>query len=89
MGRKTSYGEAIQLLITLKAEYPNYSLGQHLSTALGDYGDLWGVTDKEIVFALEKYKTELESNIVSDTEVERIVRDAENLNKLFEEEDYD
>jgi len=90
MGRKTEYGQIVQLLIELKDDYPSYSLGQHLSTALGDYGDLWGVSDKEIAFALEKYKTELECNTVSDEEVDKIVKDAENLDKLFqEEEDYD
>lgn len=92
MGKKsTPYNQAIQILQDLKKEYPNYSLGQHLSTALGDYGDIWGITDKELVFALEKYKTEMEMNIVSDAEVDRIVKDAQNLDKLFqdEEEDYE
>jgi len=91
MGKKTTpYGQAVQILQSLKKEYPDYTLGQHISTALGDYGDIWGLTDKEFLFALEKYKAEMEMNIVSDAEVDRIVRDAQNLDKLFqEEEDYD
>lgn len=90
MGKKaTPYSQAVQLLQDLKKEYPNYTLGQHLSTALGDYGDIWGITDKEMFFALEKYKTELEFNIVSDEEVDQIMKDAQNLDTLFKEEEED
>lgn len=92
MGKKLSYyDQVVKLLCDLKKEYPNYLMGQHISTALGDYGDLWNVTDKEFVFALEKYKTELEFNIVSDQEVDKIVKDAQDLTTLFkdEEDDYE
>lgn len=92
MGKKaTPYNQAVQILHDLKKEYPSNTLGQHISTALGDYGDIWGITDKEFVFALEKYKAEMELNIISDSEVDKIVKDAENLDTLFqdEEEDYD
>lgn len=91
MGKKsTPYNQAVQILHDLKREYPNNTLGQHIATALGDYGDIWGLTDKEFLFALEKYKAEMEMNIVSDSEVDKIVKDAEDLGKLFqEEEDYD
>lgn len=92
MGKKaTPYNQAVQILHDLKKEYPAYTLGQHISTALGDYGDIWGITDKEFVFALEKYRAEMEMNIVSDSEVDKIIKDAENLDILFrneEEEDY-
>lgn len=90
MGKKLSnYDGAIQLLVQLKKQHPTYTLGQHLSMALGDYGDIWGVTDKEIMFALEKYRAELESNLAPEEEVDKIIRDAQNLDKLFEEEDYE
>jgi hypothetical protein len=88
MGKKLShYDQIIKLLYDLKKEYPNYLMGQHISTALGEYGDLWNVTDKEFAFALEKYKTEMEFNIVSDQEVDKIVKDGQNLDKLFQEEE--
>lgn len=87
--RATPYNQAVQILHDLKKEYPNYSLGQHIATALEAYGDIWGITDKEFVFALEKYRTELELNIVSDAEVDKIVRDAQNLDTLFQEEEED
>jgi len=92
MGKKaTPYNQAVQILHDLKKEYPNNTLGQHIATALWDYGHICNITDKEFVFALEKYKVEMELNIVSDSEVDKIVKDAENLDILFrdEEEDYD
>jgi hypothetical protein len=94
MKRKlTDYNQAIQLFVELKKLYPTYTLGQHIATALSDYGDAWGISDKELVFALEKYRAELEYNIVSDIEVEKIVKDAQDLNKLMKDEegedDYD
>ena len=36
--------------------YPNYNMGRHIATALDGYGDMWGMTDKEFVYALTKYK---------------------------------
>jgi hypothetical protein len=91
MGKKlTPYNQAVHLLLELKKEYPNHTLGQHIATSLGDYRDIWGLTDKEILFALERYKTELEFNIASDDEVNEIMKGAQNLDVLFEEEeDYD
>lgn len=87
--KPTAYKQAINLLLELKKLYPNYSLGMHLSTCLSDYGDAWTVTDRELLFALEKYKTELEMNIVSDREIDKILKEGENLDKLFAEEDDD
>lgn len=92
MGKKIlPYNQMINLLQELKKDYPTYTFGQHISTALMDYRDIWGLTDKEFLFALEKYRTELEFNIVPEKEIERIITDAKNLDTIFQEEedDYD
>lgn len=90
MGKKaTHFNQIIQMLQELKKEHPGYHLCQHLSSALGGYKDLWGVPDKEMLFALQKYKTELEFNIAPDDEVNDIIKDAQNLDVLFSEEDED
>lgn len=87
--RSTIYSQILTLLAELHMSHPNRSIGQHLSTALGEHGDLWNVTNKEFIFALEKYQTELEFNVASDEDVDRVIKDAQDLNKLFEEEDYE
>ncbi len=84
--KPTAYNQALHILQDLKKSYPSYTMGQHISTALADYGDAWGMTDKEFTFALEKYQSELEYNIVSETEVDKIVRDAQDLDKLFKQD---
>lgn len=83
------YDEALQILQELHSLYPHYGMGRHLSTALADYGDVWGLTDKELVFALQKYMSQLEMDVPheDDEEIEKIIRDGMDLDNLFKEED--
>jgi hypothetical protein len=89
--RKTSaYIQAIHILQDLHKLFPNYNMGRHLSTALDGYGDVWGMTDKELVFALEKYKTQLEMDNYSATEDEdlaKIIKDGIELDNIFKDEE--
>lgn len=93
MSKPVNYKKKFVLLLEeLYKNYPTYSTGQHLSTALAEYGDFWGITDKEICFALEKYAAELEldsDNIVSEDYMNKIVEDAKHLfDKQEDEEEY-
>lgn len=84
------YLEIIIVLKELKKKFPRYNMGRHLSTALDDYGDVWGMTDKEIVFALTKYKTQLEldePHLTGDDELEDIIKGGMNLTLLKEDDD--
>lgn len=88
------YKESLEILTELKKLYPSYTLGQHLSTALDDYGDTWGITDKEIHFALTKYKAKMEMDVPHETdeqEIEDIIKDGMNLSRTtaFEEDEED
>jgi hypothetical protein len=82
----------IELMSELSSAYPSYGLGRHLSTALSEYGDFWDISDKELCYAIEKYKTELDLDqihVVSDEYLEDIIEDANHLfdNKEEMEED--
>jgi hypothetical protein len=93
MSKKTHYQKALQTLQELNKSFPTYNLGRHLSTALSDYGDIWGMTDKELAFALDKYKTELEMDVphTDEKELDKIIKegmDLDNILKEDEEEDY-
>jgi hypothetical protein len=93
MSKKTHYQKALQTLQELNKSFPTYNLGRHLSTALSDYGDIWGLTDKELAFALDKYKTELEMDVphTDEKELDKIIKegmDLDNILKEDEEEDY-
>jgi hypothetical protein len=92
MKRKPNYHKQIvSLLEELMKTYPEYNLGRHLSTALDGYGDVWGLTDKEFVFLLSKYKTRMELDIPhvtdDDEELDKIVREGMDLDSLFKEEE--
>ena len=93
MSRKpNSYNLVILKLQDLHKKHPTYGMGRHLSTALSDYGDYWGITDTELLHALEKYEAELEMDFVPDKDLDQIIKEGENLDTLFnnedEEEDY-
>ena len=86
------YTELIHILKDLHKCYPTYNMGRHLATALDGYGDIWGITDKELFFSLEKYKAQLDMDVphTDDGEIDVIVKQGMNLESLFnkEEEDY-
>lgn len=87
------YKESLDVLLELKQLYPSYSLGKHIATALDEYGDIWGLTDKEVSYALTKYKAQMQMDVpheTGDKELKKIIEDGLNLSNLFkggEEED--
>jgi hypothetical protein len=88
MSRKPNvYNQIIQVLQELRTSYPSYNIGRHISTALSDYGDLWGVSDKEFLFALEKYKAELELDVPHSKDVDEIIKNGLHLEEYLKEED--
>jgi len=83
------YQQALQVLQALSVNYPEYNMGRHLATALDEYGDIWGLSDKELLFALEKYKTQLDMDIphTDDKELDQIIKDGMNLDSILKEEE--
>ena len=89
MRKASYYSQILQTLQQLHTAYPTYNMGRHLATALDGYGDIWGLTDKEILFALRKYKSELEMDVphTDDKEIDQIIQDGMNLEDILKEED--
>jgi hypothetical protein len=90
MSRKTSYyNQAIHILQDLHKSYPEYNMGRHIATALDGYGDVWGLSDKELTFLLGKYKTRLDLDIphMIDGDIDEIMRGGMDLDSLFKDED--
>jgi hypothetical protein len=91
MRKASAYNQILGLLHQLNREYPQYNIGRHLATALDEYGDVWGMTDYEVLFAITKYKTRLNMDIQRDVEsddIQRIIQDGIDLDELFKEEEY-
>lgn len=74
---------------SLRKAHPTYNIGRHISTALDGYDDMWGVTDKEFLFALEKYELALNMDVdhIDQEEIDKIIKDGMNLERMFEEEE--
>lgn len=89
MRKSSHYSQILIVLQQLHAAYPNYNMGRHIATALDGYGDVWGLTDKEILFALEKYKSELELDVphTDENELDQIIKDGMNLDDILKEQD--
>ena len=83
------YNKVLHILQELHNAYPNYNMGKHLSTVIDECGNIWGVTDKELAYALVKYKGQLEMDVkhIDDREIDDIIKDGLNLDKLFKEEE--
>lgn len=83
------YGEILQVLQELKKKYPDYNMGRHIATVVDDFGDIWGIPDKELHFAFTKYKAQLEMDVphTEDKDIESIIEDGLNLNISKEDED--
>lgn len=91
MSRKinTQFTQIISLLNDLHKSFPTYNMGRHLSTALEGYGDVWGMTDKELLYALNKYKTELDLDMPHslDVDIQDIIQQGMNLDNILDEEE--
>ena len=59
-----------------KKAHPKYNMGRHLSTAL-DGSEMWGITDKDLLFALQKYEIELNMDVDHGMNLERLFLDEE------------
>jgi hypothetical protein len=83
------YNQIITALKRLKKTHPTYNIGRHLSTALDGYSDMWGITDKEFLFAIQKYEIELNMDHphIDEEELEKIIKDGMNLERMFLEEE--
>ena len=82
------YRQILKALERLHKAHPTYNMGRHLATAL-DESNLWGLDDRELLFALQKYEIELNIDYAHTDEIEEIIKDGMNLERLFLDEEED
>lgn len=89
--KKQSPSEILNELITifksLNHKFPNQGLGRHIADATVEYPNLWSLPNSELLFALNKYQTELDLNIVDQSEVDKIIKDAENIEHILDSDE--
>ena len=82
----------IEKLEELSKDHPTFSFGRHISMAFAEYGDIWGLSNKECLFALDKYQAELDmgdDRIATPQYMEKLYKDVENFDDILNEEDGD
>jgi hypothetical protein len=86
-----TYEQILSVLAELKEQFPSYNLGRHLDTALSEYKDVWGMTDKEMLFALKKYKAQISQDVphLDESEIEKIIKDGMSLHNILNEDEED
>tara|TARA_R110000868_G_C10663138_1_gene745985 strand:+ start:431 stop:706 length:276 start_codon:yes stop_codon:yes gene_type:complete len=91
MKKPNYYQQILHVLESLNKAHPTYNIGRHISTALDGYDDMWGVTDKEFLFALEKYELALNIDVdhIDQEEIDKIIKDGMNLERMFLEDEED
>ena len=88
MKKTQQYNDIIIILQGLKHSHPSLSMGQHISSIVYEYGDVWGLSDKEFLFALQKYKTSLELDFEhSSSDIEDIIKQGMHLDTILEEQE--
>ena len=80
------YNRTLESFTQLKKDYPGSTLGRHIELAFGDYNNLMSITDKELSEALIKYTAELELNTLSDNDLDKIIKDGEELFNVNEDD---
>jgi hypothetical protein len=90
MRKPTPYNQILAILHELHKKFPTYNMGRHIATALDGYGDVWGITDRELFFALEKYSTELDMDVAPHhkDELDKIIKDGMDLDNILKEDEY-
>jgi hypothetical protein len=83
---KKNYVNAFcETLRNLHKQYPTQNIGRHLDAALADY-NLFGISDKELSYAMDKYISTLEIDpIASEAEVDRLIRETD---RIFSSQDF-
>jgi hypothetical protein len=84
--KPSHYEKILGVLIELKQAHPKCTMAKHLATALEE--NFWGMTDKEMLEALQKYQTNISLDVRhSDNDIDEIIKDAMNLTLHEDEED--
>ncbi len=83
-----TFNKIIQIIKELHSKFPNQNILRHISDAISDQTTIWGIEDKDLLSALEKYKEDI--YFPTDDEVDSIIKDGRDLGKsqLIDDTEY-
>lgn len=79
------FEKVIKILRDLKKDHPDVEISKHYSLAT-DCGN-FSLSDKELFLALQKHKSELDMNTLSDKDLDKVLQETDELFKEVESED--
>jgi len=88
--KKDNFQKILDKLTELHKAHPSYSYGHINSMAFAEYRDTFSITDKESLFAIEKYECELDLDsdpIASPDYMSKLYKDIENFDNILNDED--
>lgn len=84
--KSKTFDQIIDVLKELYLQHPDQDLMKHIMDATSDFkGRQWFVTNEELLNCLNVYKSNAEITIATDSEVDKIIEDANNLDKEDDE----
>ena len=81
------FDKIIKVLKDLKKDHPNCEFSTHYILATGSDG--WPITDGELYRSFIKYKSELDMNTLSDEDMEKVIKETDDLFREVDLEDED
>jgi hypothetical protein len=84
MKNQVYFEKIIKILKELKKDHPDVDVSKHYSLATDDSN--FTLSDKELFYALQKHKAELDMNTLSDKDFDKVIAETE---ELFKESEYD
>lgn len=80
--KRNYYKSCINVLNKLKQLHPEIPLGKHLYTSLNEH-NLENLSDKDLYNNLFDYLSELESDVPHNENIDDIIKDGMNLERMF------
>lgn len=92
--KENLFPQIVEALKDIKSLSPDGPICSHLSVIVEEYGDIWGISDKEFLFALTKYKAQIQMDYphmeTEEKELQKIIKDGMNLSlSSLQDDDFD
>jgi hypothetical protein len=79
------FEKILKILKDLKKDHPDVEISKHYSLATDC--NSFSLSDKELYLALQKHKSELDMNTLSDKDLEKVINETDELFKEIETEE--
>lgn len=92
--KQNSYIKIVKLLEKLHSTHPSINIGRHISTALSEFPDVWGVSDEEVFKCFLTYQERLDTDVPrggsdSEEDLEKIIYEGTHLPTILDDNEFE